>query len=203
MTAIKPLTYKALQGLSEKQLAEHHDVLYAGYVKKTDEIREKLKTVDLSTANGTYAELRELKLEEGFAVNGVRLHEGYFAALGGQGGKPSGNLLKMIEEDFGSYEKWEAEFKAMGLAARGWVVLAFDWEDMKLHNFLCDAHNHGGIWGCSTVLILDVYEHAYFLDYGTARKKYIDVFMQNLNWELVQQKIDGMMIYETRQKMKH
>ncbi len=203
MTAIKPLTYKVLQGLSEKQLSEHHDVLYAGYVRKTDEIREKLKTVDLSTANGTYADLRELKLEEGFAVNGVRLHEGYFAALGGQGGKPAGNLLKMIEEDFGSYEKWEAEFKAMGLAARGWVVLAFDWEDMQLHNFLCDAHNHGGIWGCSTVLILDVYEHAYFLDYGTARKKYIDVFMQNLNWNLVQQKIDGMMIYETREKVKH
>ncbi len=198
MTAVKPLTYKALQGLSEKQLAEHHDVLYAGYVKKTDEIREKLKTADHSTANGTYAELRELKLEEGFAVNGVRLHEGYFAALGGQGGKPAGNLLKMIEEDFGSYEKWESEFKAMGLAARGWVVLAFDWEDMKLHNYLCDAHNHGGIWGCSTVLILDVYEHAYFLDYGTARKKYIDAFMQNLNWKLVQEKMDSMRVYETR-----
>ena len=200
MTAVKPLTYKALQGLSEKQLAEHHDVLYAGYVKKTDEIREKLKMADHSTANGTYAELRELKLEEGFAVNGVRLHEGYFAALGGQGGKPHGNLLKMIEEDFGSYEKWESEFKAMGLAARGWVVLAFDWEDMKLHNYLCDAHNHGGIWGCSTVLILDVYEHAYFLDYGTARKKYIDVFMQNLNWTLVQEKMDSMKVYEMRQQ---
>lgn len=202
MSTVKPLTYKALQGLSEKQIAEHHDVLYAGYVKKTDEIREKLKTVDLSTANGTYAELRELKLEEGFAVNGVRLHEGYFAALGGQGGKPTGNLLKMIEEDFGSYEKWESEFKAMGLAARGWVVLAFDWEDMKLHNYLCDAHNQGGIWGCSSILILDVYEHAYFLDYGTARKKYIDVFMQNVNWTYPEQKVNNMMIYETREKHK-
>ncbi len=202
MTEPKPLTYKSLQGLSEKQIAEHHDVLYAGYVKKTDEIREKLTTVDLSKANGTHSDLRELKLEEGFAVNGVRLHEGYFAALGGNGGKPTGNLLKMIEEDFGSYEKWEAEYKALGLCARGWVVLAFDWEDMKLHNYICDVHNQGGVWGCSTVLILDVYEHAYFLDYGTKRKDYIEAYMKNLNWGMIEQKVQGTMMYEAREKMK-
>jgi Fe-Mn family superoxide dismutase len=202
MTEAKPLTYKSLQGLSEKQIAEHHDVLYVGYVKKTDEIREKLKTVDLTKANATSSELRALKLEEGFAVNGVRLHEGYFAAMGGQGGKASGNLLKMIEADFGSYEKWEAEFKALGLCARGWVVLAYDWEDMKLHNFLCDAHNQGGVWGCSTILILDVYEHAYFLDYGTKRKDYIETFMKNLNWKFVEMKTEGIGAYNGRQAQK-
>ena len=201
MTEAKPLTYKALQGLTEKQLAEHHDVLYVGYVKKTDEIREKLKTVDLTKANGTYADLRELKLEEGFAVNGVRLHEGYFSSMGGNGSKPTGNLLKMIEKDFGSYEHWEAEFKAMGLAARGWVVLAYDWEDMKLHNYLCDAHNQGGVWGCSTLLILDVYEHAYFLDYGTKRKGYIEAFMKNVDWKHSEGKFTHSMMWEQREKM--
>lgn len=201
MTTAKPLTYKSLAGLSEKQLAEHHDVLYAGYVKKTDEIREKLKSVDWSGANGTYSEARELKLEEGFAVNGVRLHEGYFAAMGGQGGKPAGNLLKMIEKDFGSYEKWETEFRALGLCARGWVVLAFDWEDMKLHNYICDVHNHGGVWGCSTLLILDVYEHAYFLDYGTNRKAYIETFMKNLSWKHSEGKFEHSMMWEQREKM--
>ncbi|MFH0970680.1 MAG: Fe-Mn family superoxide dismutase [Candidatus Diapherotrites archaeon] len=201
MTEPKPLTYKKLQGLSEKQIAEHHDILYAGYVKKTDELREKIKTVDLTKANGTYSDLREIKIEEGFAVNGVRLHEGYFSALGGNGGKPSGNLLKMIEEDFGSYEKWESEFKAMGLASRGWVVLAFDWEDMKLHNYLCDMHNQGAVWDCSAVLILDVYEHAYFIDYGTNRKAYIDVFMQNINWGKLEQKADTLRMAEARGKM--
>jgi Fe-Mn family superoxide dismutase len=201
MTEAKPLTYKTLQGLSEKQLAEHHDVLYVGYVKKTDEIREKLKTVDLTKANGTHSDLRELKLEEGFAVNGVRLHEGYFAALGGNGGKPTGNLLNMIEKDFGSYEKWETEFKALGLCARGWVVLAFDWEDMKLHNYICDVHNHGGIWGCSTLLILDVYEHAYFLDYGTNRKAYIETFMKNISWKHSEGKFVHSMMWEQREKM--
>ncbi|MDP2666798.1 MAG: Fe-Mn family superoxide dismutase [Candidatus Diapherotrites archaeon] len=198
MTEPKPLTYKSLQGLTEKQISEHHDVLYVGYVKKTDELREALKTVDLTKANQTYSQLRAVKIEEGFAVNGVRLHEGYFAALGGKGGRPSGNLLKMIEEDFGSYEKWEAEFKALGMAARGWVVLAFDWQDMKLHNYICDAHNQGGIWDCSAVLILDVYEHAYFLDYGTNRKEYIEIFMKNLNWGFMEEKAANARMFEMR-----
>lgn len=182
---VKPLKYKSLNGLSEKQLAEHHDVLYAGYVKKINEIRAAITKADKTTANGTYAELRELKLEETFAYNAVKLHEGYFDNLGGQGGKPTGAILKLIESSFGSYEKWEEEFKASGLAARGWVVLAYDLDEKKVYNFLCDVHNQGGIWGAVPLLILDVYEHAYFVDYATGRKKYIETFMQNINWDFV------------------
>ena len=181
---VKPLKYKSLTGLSEKQLAEHHDVLYAGYVKKINEIRQKVMSSDKATANGTYAELRELKVEETFALNAVKLHEGYFDNLGGDG-KPNGAIMKMIESDFGSYAKWEEEFKACGLAARGWVVLAFDLEEKRLYNFVCDVHNQGGVWATVPLLILDVYEHAYFIDYATGRKKYIDTFMQNLDWKAV------------------
>jgi len=184
MGEVKPLKYKSLPGLSEKQLSEHHDVLYAGYVKKVDEIAESLKNVDLSKANATFSDLRELKVEETFALNGVRLHEGYFGTLGGKGGKATGEILAMIEKDFGSYEKWEAEFKALGLCSRGWVVLAYDWQDMKLRNVVCDLHNQGGVWGCSALLILDVYEHAYFIDYATARKKYIEAYFQNIDWSV-------------------
>ncbi len=182
---VKPLKYKSLPGLSEKQLSEHHGVLYAGYVKKSNEIREKLAKVDLASANGTYSDLRELKVEETFAVNGVRLHEGYFSTMGGQGGKPNGTIVKWIEEDFGSFEKWVEEFKAEGLCARGWVVLAFDLYDKKLYNYVCDVHNQGGVWGSVPLLILDVYEHAYFLDYATARKKYVETFMGLIDWEVV------------------
>ena len=178
----KPLKYKELPGLSEKQLAEHHDVLYAGYVKKVNEIRAALQNVDVSKANATYSDLRELKMEEGFAMNGVILHEHYFDNLTPGGKAESGNVGHWIVQDFGSMEKWSAEFAASGIAARGWVVLAFDLNDGKLHNYVCDVHNQGGIWGCIPLLVLDVYEHAYFLDYATARKKYIDVFMQNLDW---------------------
>lgn len=182
---VKPLKYKSISGFSEKQLSEHHDVLYAGYVKKLGELREKLEKADLATANATYSELRELKVEETFALNGVKLHEGYFDNLGGKGGKATETLLKWIENDFGSFEKWSNEFKALGVCARGWVVLAFDTYDKKLHNYVCDVHNQGGIWGAVPLLILDVYEHAYFLDYATGRKSYIEAFMNAIDWKFV------------------
>jgi Fe-Mn family superoxide dismutase len=178
----KPLKYKELPGLSEKQLSEHHGVLYAGYVKKTNEIRAKLATVDLTNVNATYSDLRELKVEETFALNGVKLHEAYFDNLGGAGAAPTGTIADWIMADFGSYEKWAAEFAACGMAARGWVVLAFDMEEGRLMNIVTDIHNQGGIWGAVPLLVLDVYEHAYFLDYATARKKYLETFMSNLDW---------------------
>ena len=178
----KALKYKELPGLSEKQLAEHHDVLYAGYVKKTNEIRAKLATVDLNGVNATYSDLRELKIEETFALNGVRLHEDYFDNLGGKGGAPTGTIADWIMADFGSYEKWAAEFMACGMAARGWTVLAFDLREGCLRNIVTDLHNQGGIWEAVPLVVLDVYEHAYFIDYATGRKKYLETFMQNLDW---------------------
>ncbi|KKU60285.1 MAG: Superoxide dismutase [Parcubacteria group bacterium GW2011_GWA2_47_12] len=206
MREIKPLKYTELDGLSEKQLKEHHDVLYAGYVKKIGEIEEKLKTVDLSTANASYSDLRELKMEETFALNGVKLHEGYFANMAPPSSKsdfgtpkksdffpggvmPSGAIMEMLKRDFGSYEKWEAEFKAMGLCARGWVVLGYDLDEKKLKNILCDSHNQGAPWNMIAVLIMDVYEHAYFIDYATARKAYIEAFFKNIDWKFIDMRI--------------
>jgi len=186
----KPLKYTKLDGLSERQLKEHHDVLYVGYVKKMGEIEEKLKTVDLSTANATYSDLRALKMEETFATNGVRLHEGYFDNMDQKGTQCGGKIKEYIERDFGSYEKWEAEFKAMGLAARGWVVLAYDLEEKRLVNVLCDWHNQGGVWNSVALLVMDVYEHAYFIDYATARKSYIEAFFKNIDWEEVNRRIE-------------
>ena len=182
MREVKPLNYTELEGISEKQLKEHHDVLYAGYVKKVGEIEEKLKSVDMSAANATFSDLRALKLEETFALNGVRLHEGYFDNMSQGGNLPSGKIAEMTQRDFGSYENWEKEFKALGLAARGWVVLGYDLEEKKLKNILCDSHNQGGVWNMIAVLIMDVYEHAYFIDYATGRKAYIEAFFRNINW---------------------
>ena len=179
---VKPLHYKKLEGLSEKQLSEHHDVLYAGYVKKWNEIQEKLKMTDRSLANGTYSEFGELKREETFALNGIKLHEGYFDNMGDEKNEPPDKITELIKRDFGSYEKWAEDFKALGLAARGWVILAYDFDDKRLYNILCDSHNQGGVWNSVALLIMDVYEHAYFLDYATGRKAYIETFFKNINW---------------------
>lgn len=182
-----PVQKGGLKGISEKTLSVHHDNLYEGYVKKWQEIQEKLKGVDKSLANATFSEFRELKLEETFAANGILLHEAYFDVLGGDG-KPRGEIVKALEKDFDSFNKWQEEFKALGLSARGWVVLAFDFNDGKLHNCLADVHNQGGIWGTAPILVLDVYEHAYFIDYGSDRKSYIEDFFANLNWQAVNKK---------------
>ncbi|OGZ47331.1 MAG: superoxide dismutase [Candidatus Ryanbacteria bacterium RIFCSPHIGHO2_12_FULL_47_12b] len=190
MRTPKPLKYTKLEGLSEKQLKEHHDVLYAGYVKKVDEIEEKLKNVDLTSANATSSDLRALKIEETFALNGVKLHEGYFDNMKPSGaGAPMGKVAELIARDFGNFEKWLAEFKALGLCARGWVVLAYDLDEKRLKNIVCDTHNQGGVWNAVALFIMDVYEHAYFIDYATARKAYIEAFFKNINWDYVNELI--------------
>jgi len=172
-----------LDGISENQISQHRDILYAGYVKKLNEIEEKLKTVDVSTANQTFSDLRSLKIDESFALNGVILHELYFENLGGKDSKPAGALAKAINSGWGSVEKWAAEFKACGLAARGWVILGLNSYDDKLHNYCLDSHNLYMPANTTPILVMDVYEHAYAIDYGVKRPPYIDAFMKNIDWD--------------------
>ena len=183
---------KSLTGISEKTISIHHDKLYAGYVKKWQEIQEKIKNADKSLANATFSDLRELKLEEGFAADAVLLHEAYFDILGGDG-KPDGKIIDAVAKDFGSFDLWQEEFKALGLSSRGWVILVYDFNDGKLHNYIADIHNQGGVWGTLPILILDVYEHAYFIDFGSDRKSYIEAFFNNLNWSVINKKFSKVM----------
>lgn len=177
----QPLPYSQLTGISAKTLEVHHDKLYVGYVTKRNEIEQALTTADRSAANGTYSAFGELKRQETFAADAMILHEAYFNVLGGDG-KPTGELVTQIEKDFGSLDAWITDFKACGLVARGWVVLAYDLNDGRLHNYVCDAHNQGGIWGAIPVIVLDTYEHAYMMDYGSDRKAYIETYMAQISW---------------------
>lgn len=186
---VKPLKYKSITGLSERQLAEHHDVLYAGYVNKYNEICTQLSNIDTSAANATYSEIRELQHEKGFALNGIKLHEYYFDNLTDQTSEISGPIKKLIETRWGSVESWAEEFAALGVAARGWVVLSWDFDLNALDNIICDAHNQGAIWNGTTILVMDVYEHAYFLDYGVKRKDYIAAFMAAIDWNIVNERL--------------
>lgn len=180
-----PFDPQKLSGISDKTITIHADKLYQGYVKKKKEIQDKLASVpadDLTNANQSYSALRALKDGETFAVNGVYLHEFYFSALGGQG-SPNGALVEAITGLWG-WEPFVNTFSACGLAARGWVVLAWDTREARLRIYTADAHNQGGVWGCIPLLVLDVYEHAYFIDYGADRKTYIADWWKNLNWEV-------------------
>ena len=183
---LKPSIF-SMDGISKKT-CEEHEKLYKGYVNKANEILEALKSVDATKANQTFSQLRTLKVEFSFAVGGVKNHEIYFDILGGKGGKPEGSLSERIEKDFGSYDAWEKDFKATGLAARGWVWLAYDNDGSRLFNYLGDSQNAFPIWNAVPVLALDTYEHAYFIDFGADRKSYIEAFMRNLDWQVVAQR---------------
>ncbi|MDQ3822427.1 MAG: Fe-Mn family superoxide dismutase [Actinomycetota bacterium] len=180
---LKPSLFE-LDGISRAAVEAHYR-LYEGYVNKRNEILRKLDGIDLSAANQVYSEIRALKTELSFAIGGIKNHEIYFEHLGGDGGDPDGPIGTLIERDFGSVQDWRADLKATGMAGRGWAWTAYDWDEGRLFNYLGDTQNTYPIWNATPLVALDVYEHAYFLDYQTDRGSYIDAFFDNLDWATV------------------
>ena len=186
---LKPGLYE-LEGIS-RQSVEAHYKLYEGYIAKRNEILARLADVDLESGNQVYSEIRALKVDLTFAIGGIKNHELYFEHLGGGGGDPSGVFGAVVKRDFGSVEAWRADLKATGLAGRGWAWTAYDWDEGRLFNYIGDAQNSYPIWNATPLVALDVYEHAYFLDYRTDRAAYIDAFFQNLDWTTVNNWVSG------------
>lgn len=177
---------KELNGISERTMTEHYK-LYEGYVKKFNEIWEKLQNTEiLESANQIYSDFRALKVEMTFALSGVKNHEIYFGHLGGNGGEPSGKLAEQIKKDMGSFEEWKKYFKATGMSGRGWAWLVYDHQLKRLFDIVGDAQNTYVNWNSTPLVALDVYEHAYFIDYGVKRADYIDAFFNNLDWEVIE-----------------
>jgi len=189
LTAKTFASIRELNGISQRTQEEHYE-LYKGYVGKTNEIQKKLDTVDRSTANQIFSDLRSLRVALSFAIGGVKNHELFFAHLGGKGGQPLAKTAGLIGRDFPSYDAWLADFKASGLAARGWVWLAYDHDLGSLTTVLGDAQNTFPLWNATPILAMDVYEHAYWLDYGRLRAKYIEAFFNNLDWGVVEQNLE-------------
>ena len=173
-----------MDGISRASVEAHYK-LYQGYVAKRNEILAKLADVDLSTANQVYSDVRALKIDLSFANGGVKNHEIYFEHLGGGGGDPTGPIASLIERDFGSVAAWRADLKATGMGGRGWAWTAYDWDEQRLFNYIGDAQNTFPVWNATPLVALDVYEHAYFLDYQTDRASYIDAFFANLDWDVI------------------
>ena len=134
-------------------------------------------------------DLRALKVDLSFAIGGIKNHELYFEHLGGEGGNPAGPVRRLIERDFGSADAWRADLTASGMGGRGWAWTAYDWDEGRLFNYVGDAQNSFPIWNALPLIALDVYEHAYVLDYGTDRSAYIDAFFRNLDWGVVNDRV--------------
>ncbi|HEY3271033.1 MAG TPA: Fe-Mn family superoxide dismutase [Geothrix sp.] len=172
----------ALKGLSDSQLDQHLG-LYKGYVTKLNEIEERLATVDNTKPNYSYNEYSELKRRESVAFNGSFLHELYFENLGADDTISTG--LKAALEAAGGKDKVLADLKACALGGPGWALLTRNHRDGKLHTYFVAEHHLGMPIEQDLLVVLDSWEHAYMVDYGTARPKYLDIFMDNIKWSEV------------------
>jgi len=177
------------EGFSET-LLKNHFALYQGYVTNTNKVLDILNQILKDGKAGT-PEFAELKRRVGWEFNGMRLHEYYFENIGGKSPfDKNGRLSKKVVEDFGSYEAWEKDFKATGaMRGVGWAVLYQDISNGKLVDFWINEHDVSHPAGCNPILIMDVFEHAFMLDYGLKRADYIEAFFKNINWPAVEARL--------------
>ena len=174
-----------LNGLSQRLIESHYENNYGGALRRLNAIAEKLASLDFSTTPGFV--VNGLKREELIALNSTLLHELYFASLGGDG-RPTDALGQVLARDFGSIDRWRAEFGAMANAlagGSGWVLLAYVPRDRRLVNQYAADHSQA-IAGGIPILALDMYEHAYHIDFGANASAYVDAFMRNVDWKATQ-----------------
>lgn len=185
-----PFDPAKLKGLSEKLMRSHWENNYGGAVKALNAVEQRLDGMQKDPELPAYV-YGDLKREELVRTGSVVLHEHYFANLGGDG-KASGVALDLIKAAFGSLETWEGEFRrtANALAGgSGWVVLAFNLHTGETHNYWAWDHMHNAVMGLP-LLVLDMYEHAYHMDFGAAAARYIDTFLENVNWDEVSRRAE-------------
>jgi len=175
-----------MEGFSETLLTNHF-TLYQGYVTNTNKLLDTLGQMAKDGKIGT-PEYSELKRRMGFEWDGMRLHEYYFENLGGRGDlAQSAKLRDRVAQEFGSYEAWEADFRGTGaMRGIGWTILYQDTATGRLINQWINEHETGHLAGCTPVLVMDVFEHAYMIDYGLKRADYIAAFFKNINREAVE-----------------
>jgi Fe-Mn family superoxide dismutase len=185
---VKPLSLEPtkLKGLSEKLIVSHWENNYGGAVRRLNAIAAQLAELDFAKA--PIFVINGLKREELIAANSMILHELYFGSLGGDG--ISGGLIEeALTRDFGSVDRWRSEFVGMGKALRGgsgWVLLTYSQRNRRLINQWAADHTHA-LAGGTPILALDMYEHSYQLDYGASAERYVDAFMDNVDWAHVAQ----------------
>ena len=173
------------KGFSD-QLLKNHFTLYQGYVTNTNKVADALSAM-AKEGKTTTPEYAELKRRFGWEFNGMRLHEYYFDNMikGGKVIDKNTNLYKKIVADFGSYENWEKDFKATGaMRGIGWVILYYDGTEGRLFNTWINEHDAGHLSGAKPLIVMDVFEHAYMIDYGLKKADYIEAFFKAIDWTI-------------------
>jgi len=176
------------RGISRSQLEHHIRQQYTPQIQKLREIWARLIKAETSCVDSIYCPLRSLKKEFSYTANAVRLHEYYFGSLGRrQSSEATPLVVYTLCRDFGSFEEWRDQFEALGLCARGWVVMGYDLKAARVHNFIADSHSEG-VWSVLPLLVLDVYEHAYCSEFQS-RQDYLRAFWGSIDWEMVDRRL--------------
>lgn len=174
-----------VKGISEQVVTWHHEKHHQGYVDALNTIEQRLAEMEQIEAKANYSEFTELKRRETFNASGVYLHNIYWQNMtpGGEPLAKGSALARKIDQDFGSFDRWQAEFVGTAQTPNtGWSILALAPYDYKLHTYACSFHDLGGVWGSIPLLACDVWEHAYYFDYGPDRGSYIESFLRLINW---------------------
>ena len=179
-----------LDGISRTTIEAHYR-LYQGYVAKRNEILGQLEEVDLEAANQVYSDLRALKVDLTSRSAGSRTTRSTSSTSAARAAIRRARSRVSSSATSARSDAWRADLKATGMAGRGWAWTAYDWDEGRLFNYIGDAQNTFPVWNATPLVALDVYEHAYFLDYQTDRAAYIEAFFRNLDWSVVNGWIDA------------
>jgi len=187
---IKPLPFDPakLRGLSAKLITSHHENNYGGAVKRLNSIQQQIGSLPKDAAP---FQLGSLKREELVATNSMILHEFYFGNLGGDG-KASGAVVDLIKQRYGTFERWEQEFRLAGMSlggGSGWIIAAYDPRAAGIHTYWSADHTNNVAAG-TPLLVMDMYEHSYQMDYGANARAYVDAFFQNIDWDEVNRRAE-------------
>lgn len=186
----KPLPFdpRKLNGLSERLMVSHHENNYGGALKNLNRVEEELARVTTETPAFVVGGLKERELA---FTNSVILHELYFGNLGGAG-RAGGRIEKDLGDAFGTFARWEEAFRATGMSlagGSGWAILDLNLSTGDLRTYWSGNHTQALAWG-HPLLVMDMYEHAYQMDYGAAASNYVDAFFRNINWEEVNRRLE-------------
>jgi len=181
---------KGLEGISENQLQKHYG-LYEAYIEKVNDLLDLQRTVNKYDANHNFSEYREILVELTHNLNAVILHELYFSNLINKETSPHLDFKAVINRDFSTWDHYIEDIKAVSKCARGWSITAYNYRDGKIHNFAIDGHNLNVPVFVRPLLVLDMWEHAYMIDFQTNKTEYIDVIFDNINWSVVSQRFEA------------
>lgn len=187
----KNYNFSNVKFFSPMQLSEHY-ILYTRYIDCLNKVKEELNSeTTYLICNSNYSQIRSAIKSKTFCYDSIKLHELYFENLTGNNTKINGKIEAIINNMFGSYENFTEKFKCIALSMRGWVLFCYDWYNDDYYIYGQDSHDDGVMLYAEPLIVLDVYEHAYMIDYGINRSNYIDAFLANLDFKIVNKRLDN------------